>query len=473
MINVYDYWLAERLMYHQYDTKAICEYFENAEAVYRESFEDETEFPRIKRGTIVKLKDKSLDKANKVLHDCLGMQIAVVKYGTPEYPKLLADIESPPYLLFARGNLALLNDPFPVTVVGTRSMSTAGKYSAFKLSYELASKGATVVSGLALGIDGMAHAGALAARGKTIAVLGCGVNVRYPKAHGTLYAHIIDHGGLIISEFAPGESARANNFPMRNRIMAGLSYSTVVVEATEDSGALITAGEAVKEGRNTYAMPGYSFSAASVGTNKLIASGIPALTDSDVIVNEYSRIHKVEIDMRNVPLLTPSFCDRVCEKLKISTKVYDPSSILLRINPDEVLGRRGNEEFPFKVIQEQGSPKALKEVKEKPQPKKETEKVLKEQEDIKPEEENIPRKNERLRTKEELIAECESFGVEADGDILKVIEKIAEKEEFGVDALAGEGLSAQSVLQTVTVLSSVGVIEEISPSKFKVCKITE
>ncbi len=480
MITVYDYWLAERLMHHQYDTKTVCELFRDSEEAYRESFEDEERFARLKKGTIVKLKDKNLDRAHYVLRECIRMQIFSVKFGDPEYPRLLADIESPPYLLFAKGNLELLNDPFTVTMVGTRSMSTAGKYTAFRTAYELAAKGACIVSGMALGIDGMAHAGALAAKGKTIAVLGCGVNVMYPRAHGVLYSHILKQGGLIISEFFPGETARPNNFPMRNRIMAGLSYSTIVVEATEDSGALITAAEAIKEGRSAYAMPGYSFSAASRGTNKLIESGIPALLSSDTVINEYSRLHKVEVDMRSVPLLTPDFCDRVCRKLQISTKVYDPSSILLRINPDEVLGRKGNEEFPFRIIQEEGPPKKLGSSRQKTEDKDSEEKAgvkgfsEKQSESVREEKHaELPEKQERARTASELLKECEELGIDPDDSIKRVIEKIAEREEFDVDSLAAGDIPTESVLQVVTILSSVGAIEEISPSKFKVCKITE
>ena len=195
-----------------------------------------------------------------------------------ELPRLLGAIHDPPRVLFLRGEgeTALLDLP-TVAVVGARACSSYGRSVARLLARELAAAGAVVVSGMARGIDGEAHRGALDARGITVAVLGCGVDRDYPAAHAELARRICERG-LVVSEYEPGIEPAPWRFPARNRIIAGLSRATVVVEARERSGALITADFALEEGREVLAVPGEITSALSAGTNALLRLGATPVT---------------------------------------------------------------------------------------------------------------------------------------------------------------------------------------------------
>jgi DNA processing protein len=194
------------------------------------------------------------------------------------YPRLLRELHDPPPGLFLRGDgAAELLRSQAVAVVGARACSSYGAQVARLLGRELAAAGLVVVSGLARGVDGEAHRGALEAGGPTLAVLGCGVDRDYPAAHAQLAARICECG-LVVSEYAPGVEPAPWRFPARNRIIAGLAAATVVVEARERSGSLITADFALEAGREVFAVPGEITSALSVGTNALLRLGATPLT---------------------------------------------------------------------------------------------------------------------------------------------------------------------------------------------------
>ncbi len=202
----------------------------------------------------------------------------------PRFPRRLASIHDPPPGLFLRGTAApeFLDEP-GVAVVGARSCSDYGAHVARSLGLGLAAADVVVISGLARGIDGWAHRGALEAGGKTVAVLGCGIDRDYPRAHAAL-AREVAAAGLVVSEYPPGVAPAPWRFPARNRIVAGLAVATVVVEARERSGALITADLALEEGRDVLAVPGEITAALSDGTNALIRLGaIPVTRVDDVL----------------------------------------------------------------------------------------------------------------------------------------------------------------------------------------------
>ena len=207
--------------------------------------------------------------------------------SAPEFPPLLHAIHDPPPGLFVRGEAGadVLRRP-TVAVVGARSCSPYGAQVARMLGRELAAAGLAVVSGLARGIDGEAHRGALEAGGITVAVLGCGIDRDYPAAHRELAARI-RATGLTVSEYAPGVEPAPWRFPARNRIIAGLSAATVVVEARDRSGALITADLALEEGREVFAVPGEITSALSSGTNDLLKLGASPLTASGDVLDVF------------------------------------------------------------------------------------------------------------------------------------------------------------------------------------------
>ena len=188
-----------------------------------------------------------------------------------------------PAFLYVRGNLN--KDDINIAVVGSRQASTYGKYTTEKISRELALKGLTIVSGMARGLDSAAHRGALTAHGRTVAVLGSGLDVIYPPENKKLFADIIQNGA-VISEFPLGTPPRSTNFPARNRIISGMSYGVVIVEAGEKSGSLITARLALEQGREVFAVPGSIDTAGSRGTNKLIKQGAKLIENVDDILEE-------------------------------------------------------------------------------------------------------------------------------------------------------------------------------------------
>lgn len=195
----------------------------------------------------------------------------VVTWNSPSFPRLLSSIDNPPPVLYYRGELRP-QDELAVALVGTRSPSVAGKEVAARLAYDLAQNGVTVVSGLALGIDAVAHREALRAGGRTLAVLGCGLDSVYPSSHRALADKIVTSGALL-SDYALGVKPEARNFPPRNRLISGLALGTVVVEAGIRSGALITLQFALEQGRETFAVPGNVQSRSAMGTNAAIQKG--------------------------------------------------------------------------------------------------------------------------------------------------------------------------------------------------------
>jgi len=200
--------------------------------------------------------------------------VRLVAVDAPDYPALLREIYDPPVVLWVLGRLPGLEEgpTLAVAIVGTRGATSQGRALARSMARDLAAAGVTIVSGLARGIDAAAHEGALDGRGRTLAVLGSGVDRVYPPEHGALAARIAEQGA-VVSEFPLGTTPFAGNFPKRNRIIAGLSGAVVVVEAPQRSGALVTARLALDEGRDVFAVPGHPAAPGSAGTNALIRDG--------------------------------------------------------------------------------------------------------------------------------------------------------------------------------------------------------
>ncbi len=213
----------------------------------------------------------------------LGMRIST--WHCPDYPEGLEHLADPPPIVFLRGKADALSSGRLVTVVGARRATSRARDVAERLGRALARAGATVVSGLALGVDGAVHEGVLRAGGTAVAVLGTGADVVYPRAHRKLFDAILDRG-LIVTEFPPGVEAAPHHFPRRNRILAALSAITVVVEAGRRSGSLITVDHALDLGREVWAVPGPIDSSTSLGSNRLLSDGARALVDIDDFVRE-------------------------------------------------------------------------------------------------------------------------------------------------------------------------------------------
>lgn len=213
--------------------------------------------------------------------------VRVVIREDDAYPKNLREIYDPPLVLYVRGTMPDNGDSLAIAIVGSRRTSLYGQEMARKLGYQLARVGVTVVSGLARGIDTAAHKGAMQAKGRTVAVLGCGIDVVYPPENKDLYEKIVEKGGAVVTEFPFGVAPDKQHFPMRNRVVSGWSLGVVVVEANLKSGALITANFAGDQGRHVFAVPGRADSILSKGCHKLIKDGAKLTEDVDDILPEF------------------------------------------------------------------------------------------------------------------------------------------------------------------------------------------
>jgi len=209
----------------------------------------------------------------------------LITLDDPEYPLLLREIVDPPAALFVHGDPAVLASP-QIAIVGSRNPTTSGKKTAKEFARYLAGAGITITSGLAEGIDGISHQGALEASGMTIAVTGTGLDRVYPACHHALAKQIAQQGGALISEFPPGTPARAGHFPRRNRIISGLSLGVLVVEAALRSGSLITARQATEQGREVFAIPGSIHNPLARGCHAIIRQGAKLVETAQDIIEE-------------------------------------------------------------------------------------------------------------------------------------------------------------------------------------------
>lgn len=235
------------------------------------------------------------EKASSVSEICAEKNISIITFSDESYPSKLKTIFNPPAVLYAYGNVSCLNDEITVGVVGTREPSKYGYDAAFRISEELAKVGVTTVSGFAAGIDSACHRGTLKGGGRTIAVLGCGPDQDYPKVNGDI-RETVAAGGVLVSEYPPGTIPYAKNFPLRNRIISGLSLGVFVAEAPLRSGALITADYAVEQGRDVFCLPPSDiFSKSFQGVVKYLRDGaVPVFSHLDILYEYYTTFsHKL------------------------------------------------------------------------------------------------------------------------------------------------------------------------------------
>ncbi len=215
--------------------------------------------------------------------------IRLLAFEDADYPELLRQITNPPPFLFVRGNVSCLHLP-QIAIVGSRNPSTGGSENAERFAHYLADQGFAITSGLALGVDGAAHKGALAVWGKTIAVMGTAVDRIYPSRHRALAQEIIEKGGALVSEFPLGTGSYAGNFPQRNRIISGLSLGVLVVEAALQSGSLITARQALEQNREVFAIPGSIHNPLAKGCHQLIRQGATLVESAQDILDQLKGI---------------------------------------------------------------------------------------------------------------------------------------------------------------------------------------
>jgi len=280
------YWLALKSIEGIGDTLfgPLLERFGSGAAVFSAPVHELAGVPKMNRKSAEAI--LAFDDWDGILRQIDGLNkagIHIVTFLDENYPRHLLNVYDRPALLYAAGQLQ--SDDISIAIVGSRHASTYGKYTTDRISRELALRGATIVSGMARGIDSCAHRGALAAKGRTIAVLGSGLDVIYPPENKKLFDAIVQQGA-VISEYPPGTQPLPFHFPARNRIISGMSYGVLVVEAGEKSGSLITAKLAMEQGREVFAIPGPIDSSSSRGTNSLIKQGAKLIDSVDDILEE-------------------------------------------------------------------------------------------------------------------------------------------------------------------------------------------
>lgn len=266
--------------------------FGNAENIYNCIDFSDISYLSLKDKTI--LKNKNLETAQQILEESKRLGQTVITYDSKLYPSSLRQIYNPPYVLYAKGTIPDWDARLMIAIVGTRECTKYGLSVVRKLARELAATNTIIVSGMARGIDSESAIVTLENGGFTIAVLGAGVDVTYPPENKRLMDSIAENG-LLLSEFPPGSAPLPHHFPMRNRIISGLSHGVLVVESSKKGGSLITANLALEQGKDVFSVPGSIFHNESEGTNQLISNGqAKAVMSANDILCEYSHLFRIE-----------------------------------------------------------------------------------------------------------------------------------------------------------------------------------
>lgn len=242
---------------------------------------------RLQDRALASLQNKDLSAAERILRDCRKRRIGILTIRDEAYPEQLREIQDPPAVLFYRGRIPDLSERPAIGIVGARNASDYAKKAAFLLGKQVSGCGGVVVTGLARGVDSCAARGALRAGGSVIGVLGCGADVVYPQENAELY-DAVEQNGCLLTEYPPGTGPKGEHFPVRNRIISGLSDGVVIVEAGEKSGSLITARHAAEQGRDVFAVPGSIFFAGCRGSNELLRNGAIPVSSGWEAVQEYA-----------------------------------------------------------------------------------------------------------------------------------------------------------------------------------------
>ncbi|BED92368.1 MAG: DNA-protecting protein DprA [Candidatus Paraimprobicoccus trichonymphae] len=298
MNEIYWIWLQQSLNYGNNKIRTVKLLYKNIQDFYNAGEHEWKLCGCFANKEISSLKFENLEKAKRILDRCSVLNYKVITIENENYPELLKNIVNPPCVLYVKGDVSNLNKKICISIVGTRNATSYGTEIANELAYKLSKLGVIIISGCAIGIDKSAHFGALDAKGETIAVLACGLNYPYLMGHYNLREKISRNGALV-SEFPPDFRASELNFVIRNRIISGLSLGTVVIEAGEKSGSLITTSFAVDQNRDVFVVPVDMRSPVSKGSINLIRDGAKVITCAEDILYEYKNIYNFEKTKRN------------------------------------------------------------------------------------------------------------------------------------------------------------------------------
>ncbi len=303
--RVYWIWLANACGVGSRCAVRLSGHFGDAEGVYKAKAKAlYASGVKIDKRVFDRLMDKDLTYAKEILGWCEDMGVKVLCPGHMDYPKNLTQLTDAPMVLYAIGEIPDFSEIFCCAIVGTRKMTEYGRKCAVNFGYNLARCGAVTVSGMARGVDSAAMTAALDAGGKTVAVLGCGIDIVYPAENEELMKRVTKNG-CVVTEYAPGTSPYGSNFPVRNRLISALSQAVLVVEGSMRSGALITARHAFYQNKDIYAVPGHIDEHSSDGTNSLIKGGVQAVTDPSEIIEKYEYLYPHLLEADNVSVEAP------------------------------------------------------------------------------------------------------------------------------------------------------------------------
>lgn len=404
-------WFATRSV-ADHNKAALLSHFQSAEAVY---FAQKAEFDRFERITEAgkeSLDDKDLSAAQKILDDCTNEKIRVLTYQDAAYPNRLKNIPDPPMVLYYKGQLPDFDSEPVIGVVGTRKASPYGLTTAKRMGYQIASCGGIVVSGCAFGIDAMAMKGALTAGKSVVGVLGCGADIVYPPSNKALFADM-ERYGCILTEFPPGTPPLGRNFPIRNRIISGLSCGVLVIEAPKGSGALITANRANDQGRDVFAVPSNIDVSTSEGSNELLRNGGILVSSGWDVMSEYVHLFPGKIRQGG-------------------------HNARLRVYPDELeKAAREAERSPRKVAQ-----KVKKPAPEQTENPEETKKVID-------------------KTQNDAYIDLKQIESSLSPDEKVITGLLAGGERLVDDVIAESGMAPGSVLASLTLLEVKGIVRRL------------
>lgn len=345
---LYNLWLTSIKGMGSAGQHSVIDFFSNAHEAYTADKRDIMSVNGLSSKEKKMISDKSLARAEKIIEECNKKEIDIIDWESENYPSLLREIPDFPLILYVKGNLGSMENEFPVAMVGSRHPSVYGVRMAENFSYELAAAGMTVVSGMARGIDSICHQGALKAGMKTVAVLGCGVDVVYPPENDQ-FKKVIESSGAVISEYPPGTAPLPGNFPKRNRIICGMSLATMVVECAEKSGTMITANLAGEYDRTVYTIPTNLDNKRGLGNIALARDGARFVYSAREIYEDFvgsqrervvcgvtKQIENPVNDEDNYILgmlsySIPTDIDRICERSGLTPKEVNAKMSLLEL----------------------------------------------------------------------------------------------------------------------------------------------
>lgn len=359
--QLYWVWLSQAFVAGSGKPNQILSDFDSPKDFYDNGLETAESLDYLSPSEVSKLRRTSLERAEFIIKECQRLGIGIVTQEDDDYPKRLAVLDSAPLVLYCKGVLEGLDEEPAIAVVGTRDSTEYGNRVTGNICYEFARAGAVVVSGCAVGIDSYAHLGALKAGGKTIAVLGCGLDVDYPRPHTELKEQILRKGGALVSELPPGTEPAPTIFPVRNRIITGLSLGVLVTEAPERSGALISVQHAIEQGKDVFCVPPNDiYDPKKTGVVKLIREGAQVVFCAKDVLYEYISEfpHKLELDK-----LLDNYATRT--KTEPSAKAAETAEIPKQSESTEVAAAPKPEEPEEDISQKPATPINLSPVQKK------------------------------------------------------------------------------------------------------------